>query len=453
MAKTVKLSKGLDIRLQGTADKSLIASTLITNKYAVKPTDFYGLTPKLSVEEGALVKAGSPLFFDKHNPRVIITSPVSGKVTEIRRGAKRVIEAVLIEADKEQQHISFQQANPEQLTKEAITEELLSSGLWACIRQRPFNIIANPDQEPKAIVVSVFDTAPMAPDYDIIAHGQGNEFQTGLNALKKLTNGKLHLNIHTTNTCSDVFLNSKNVEINKFSGPHPAGNVGVQIHHIDPINKGENVWHVNAQDVIIIGRLFLEGRYDSTKIIALAGSELKRTGYHKVLSGACIDKLIENNIDENATDVRYISGNVLTGTQIAADGYLGFYDHMISVIPEGNHYEFAGWAMPGLNKFSFSRTFFSWLRPGHQYKLDTNLNGGRRAFVLTGQFEQVLPMNIYPLQLIKACIIEDLESMENLGIYEVDPEDFALCEYIDTSKTEIQEIIRNGQELIRREMF
>jgi Na+-transporting NADH:ubiquinone oxidoreductase subunit A len=300
-------------------------------------------------------------------------------------------------------------------------------------------------------VVSAFDTAPMGPDYDFVAHDRKLHFQAGLDALTKLTDGKVHLNIHEELTRDDVFLYAKNVEINTFSGKHPAGNVGVQIHHIDPINKGEVVWFVNPQDVIIFGRLFLEGRLDATKIVALAGSELKRTGYHKIIAGACIKWLVADNLIDGANP-RYISGNVLTGTKISEDGYLGFYDHLISVIPEGDYYEFAGWAMPGFGKFSFWRLFFSWLMPDKKYVLETNYHGGHRTLIFTGHYVRVLPMDILPMQLIKACLIEDIEAMEALGIYEVDAEDFALCEYIDPSKTEIQSIIRKGMDLVKQEM-
>jgi len=301
------------------------------------------------------------------------------------------------------------------------------------------------------IVISAFDTAPMGADYDFVSHNCDKHFQAGLDALTKLTSGKVHLNIHKEMNHDAVFLYAKNVEINTFLGRHPAGNVGVQIHHLDPISKGETVWFVNPQDVIIIGRLFLEGRLNATKIVALAGSELKRTGYHKIIAGACIKPLVEDNLIDGANP-RFISGNVLTGKKIAQDGYLGFYDQVISVIPEGHHQKFMGWATPGFSKFSLWRSFFSWMVPDKKYVLDTNYNGGRRALIFTGQYEKVLPMNIYPMQLIKACIIEDVEAMEALGIYEVDAEDFALCEYIDPSKTEIQAIIRKGMDLVKQEM-
>ncbi|MCL2682033.1 MAG: Na(+)-translocating NADH-quinone reductase subunit A [Bacteroidales bacterium] len=451
MSKEIRLKRGFTIRIEGEADKSLMSSTFKIESYAIKPTDFYGMRPKLLVEEGVVVKAGTPLFFDKADERIKITSPVSGVVSAIIRGEKRVIEEIQITPDEHMQYVDFEKQEPAKLSAEQIRAKLLESGLWACIRMRPYNVIANPDDHPKMIVISAFDTAPMGTDYDFVAHGRKQHFQAGLDALAKLTDGKVHLNTHEELTHDDAFLYAKNVEINKFSGKHPAGNVGVQIHHINPLNKGEVVWFVNPQDVIIIGRLFLEGHLDATKIVALAGSELRRTGYHKIIAGACIKSLVVENLNDDATP-RFISGNVLTGKKIAQDGYLGFYDDLISVIPEGDYYEFAGWAMPGFGKFSFWRSFFSWMIPSKKYVLDTNYHGGHRALIFTGQYEKVLPMDILPMQLIKACIIEDIEAMEALGIYEVDAEDFALCEYIDPSKTEIQAIIRKGMDLVKQEM-
>ncbi|MDR2908013.1 MAG: Na(+)-translocating NADH-quinone reductase subunit A [Bacteroidales bacterium] len=451
MSKEIRLKRGFTIRIEGEADKSLMASLVQVESYAVKPTDFYGMRPKLLVEEGAAVKAGTPLFYDKADERIKITSPVSGVISAIVRGEKRVIEEIRIMPDEQIQYIDFGKAVPAELSKQQVTSKLLESGLWAMIRQRPYNVVANPDDQPKMVVISAFDTAPMGADYDFAAHGCKQNFQAGVDALGKLTDGKVHLNVHENLNHEDVFLSTKNVEINTFSGKHPAGNVGVQIHHIDPINKGEVVWFVNPQDVIIIGRLFTEGHLDATKIVALAGSELKRTGYHKIIAGASIKSLVEENLID-AAHPRFITGNVLTGKKIAQDGYLGFYDHLISVIPEGDSYEFAGWAMPGFRKFSFWRSFFSWMMPDKKYVLDTNYHGGHRALIFTGQYEKVLPMDIYPMQLIKACITEDIEAMEALGIYEVDSEDFALCEYIDPSKTEIQSIIRKSMDLVKQEM-
>lgn len=449
MSKQLKLKRGLNIKLSGESEKTITEFSTIT-EYALKPADFQGLLPKLMLSEGDDLKIGSPVFYDKADERIKICSPVSGKVKAIIRGEKRVIEEVQIVASTNQEYIDFGRANPSELSKAEIAEKLLKSGVWAYIRQRPYNIIANPSDTPKAIFISGFDTAPLAPDYDFIMHGKGDLFQTGINALAKLTDGKIHLNLHPEMNTSKVFSNSKNVEITYFTGPHPSGNVGVQIHHINPINKGDIIWYVNPLDVLIIGKLFNEGKYDASKIIALSGSELLHPKYAKVIGNTCISAFVKDNVKSD--NVRYISGNVLTGSKISNNGYLGFYDHQITVIPEGNYHEFFGWALPGLNKFSFSKSYFSWLMPGKKYTLDTNYHGGERAYVITGEYEKVLPMDVMPMQLIKAILAEDIDMMEKLGIYEVVEEDFALVEFIDTSKTEIQAIIRKGLDLIRKEM-
>jgi Na+-transporting NADH:ubiquinone oxidoreductase subunit A len=447
MPKTIKLTKGLNIRLKGSAEKKI--SGLSSQQFAIKPTDFTGVFPRLQVKEGDGVKAGSPLFIDKYRENIIFTSPVSGTITEIKRGDKRLLLEVRIESDGKYEAIDFGKADPASMTRQEIAEKLLQSGVWTVIRQRPYAVIANPEQTPKAVHISAFDTAPLAPDYDFIVSGQGAYFQTGLDVLSRLSDGKVHLNV-SKQTAAKEFLGAHNVTINTFSGPHPAGNVGIQIHHIDPISKGDVVWFAGVQDVITIGHLFMEGIYDSSVTAALAGSEVTRPQYYKTRRGASISTMVKGNVnDEN---VRYISGNVLTGKQIRPDNFLGFYDSMVTVIPEGNYHEFLGWALPGFGKFSTSRAFFSWINPSKEYRLDTNLHGGERAYVMTGQFEKVLPMDIYPLQLIKAILTEDIDLMENLGIYEVEPEDFALCEFMDTSKTEIQTIIRKGLEIMRKEM-
>ena len=449
MSKHIKIKKGLNIRLVGEAEKSILVMENITD-FAIKPSDFNGLIPKLIVKEGDEVKAGSPVLFNKLNEKIVITSPVSGVVNEIKRGEKRVIEEILISASASQQYIDFGKSNPNETSKEQIIDKLLKSGVWAYIRQRPYSVIANPSDEPKAIFISAFDTAPLAPDYDFIMHGKGEYFQTGLDALAKLTKGKVHLNLNHEINTSKVFSNSKNVEINYFSGPHPAGNVGIQIHHLNPINKGEIVWYINPEDVVIIGKLFQEGKYDANKIFALCGSEIIHPKYIKATGGCNISQFIKDNV--KIGNKRFISGNPLTGKKIENNGYLGFYDHQITVIPEGDYHEFFGWALPGFDKFSFSKSFFTWLFPNKKYTINTNYHGGERAYVVTGEYEKVLPMDILPMQLIKAILVEDIDLMEKLGIYEVDEEDFALIEFIDTSKTEIQSIIRKGLDLIRKEM-
>ncbi len=449
MTKVIKIRKGLNIKLKGAAETAF-AINFSTNKYAIKPTDYIGIRPKLLVQPGDIVKAGTPVFYDKYNEDIVFTAPVSGKIDEVIRGDKRRLEEVRIIADEQIKHEDFGAADPKDLSKEEIIKKLLKSGLWNKIRQRPYKTIANPVHTPKSIFISGFDSAPLAPDYDFIVHNKKNSFQTGINALLKLTKGNIYLNLKKNNSVSETFKEAKNVKINYFSGPHPAGNVGIQIHHLDPINKGEIVWFINPQDVITIGTLFEKGIYDATKIIALTGSEIKSPKYYKIYNGASIENMLANNL--NSENVRCISGNVLTGKKIEKSGYVGHYDAQISVIPEGDYYEFFGWASPGFCKYSVSRSFFTWLNPKKARKLDTNVHGGKRAFVMTGLYEKYLPMDIIPMHLLKNIMIEDIEMMEKLGIYEVDEEDFALCEFVCPSKTEIQTIIRNGLDLMRREM-
>jgi len=447
MPKTIKITKGLDIKLVGTAEKTI--SEIRPDSFALKPTDFIGVFPRMLVKEGDEVSAGTPLFVDKYRENIVFTAPHSGKVLEVKRGDKRALLEIRMETAASNKQIDFEPANPLSLSKEQITEKLLKSGLWTLIRQRPYNIIANPDTMPKAIFVSAFDTAPLAPDYDLIVRGRGDDFQTGINVLKGLTKGKVNLGIGAK-TQAPEFLNVKNAEVTLFKGPHPAGNVGIHIHHLDAINKGEVVWVVQMQDVITIGYLFNKGVISPELIVALAGSEVQKPRYYKTIRGGCIKKMVEGNVTNN--ELRYISGNVLTGTKIRPDNYLSYYDSMVTVIPEGNYSEFLGWALPGFNKFSASRSFPSFLTPNKEYALDTNIHGGERAYVMTGKFEKVLPMDILPLQLIKSIIYEDIDLMENLGIYEVEPEDFALVEFVDTSKTNIQVLIRRGLEIMRKEM-
>ena len=444
----IKIKKGLDIKLVGSAEKTV--AELDVKNFAIKPTDFIGVFPKMLVKEGDSVKAGSPLFFDKYRDNILFTAPVSGVITELKRGPKRILLEVKIEADAKQDFVDFGKANPNDLSKEEISAKLLESGVWPFIRQRPYSVIANPAEEPKAIFIPAFDSSPLAPDFDLMVHGQGEAFQAGIDALAKLTKGKVHLNINNEAVPSKVFVNSKKVQINEFSGPHPAGNVGTQIAYVDPINKGDIVWYLYPQDVLTIGKLFLEGKYDTTRLIAFVGSEVLSPKYFKTKLGANIEPMAHNNISE--IKKRFISGNVLTGTKIESTGYVGSYHTQVSVIPEGDQHEFLGWLIPSLKKHSFYRTALSWLTPRKEYRLNTNLNGGIRAFVMTGEFEKVFPMDIYPMQLIKAIIVEDIDAMENLGIYEVDDEDFALCEYISTSKIEIQSIVRKGLDMIRKEM-
>lgn len=435
--------------MQGIAERN-IAGTVSSDLYAVKPVDFPGLIPKLDVRPGDSVDAGSPLFHDKLIPGIKFASPVSGKVVAVNRGDRRKILEVVVEKDGDRS-VDFGKADPEKLQGEEVREALLKSGLWPAVRQRPYHIIANPASLPKSVFVSCFDTAPLAPDYNFILENSSvSGFKTGIKALSKLTGRKVNLVLKTGAEGNETLEEIEGVEISYFSGPHPAGNVGIHIHHLDPVNKGEAVWYVNFQDVIAIGRLFDEGIYKPERLVALTGSEVLKTGYFKMLAGVAVTGAVEGNVKEGS--LRFISGNVLTGTRIERDGFLGFYDSQITVIPEGNYFEMFGWALPGTGKLSFSRTFLSSLFPRKIYKPDTNLHGGERAFVVTGLYEKVLPMDIYPMHLLKAIIAHDIDMMENLGIYEVAEEDFALCEFVCPSKIEIQSIVRDGLELIRKEM-
>jgi len=445
MSKTIKLRKGLDIRLKGRAEQQWlnVPSSLL---YGVCPQDFIGLIPKPLLKEGDEVKAGTPLFYHKDIPEIVVSSPVSGKLSQIKRGEKRKILAFIIEPNGE---ITYNEGvNISQLSGESLREALLKTGLWAYIKQRPYNIIAHPQSNPKAIFISGFDTAPLAPDLEFILQDENQTLQAGINVLKKLVQVPIYVGLKANK--KSVFESIQGIELNYFDGPHPAGNVGVHIHHIDPINKGEVVWTIQPEDLVIIGRYALTGKYDATRKIALVGSQVQHPAYIKTIQGASITSLTHNNIiGENN---RYISGNVLTGLNKGHDGFLGFYDRMISVIPEGNKYEFLGWALPGFNKFSMSKTFFSWLAPKKEYAIDTNYHGGKRAYVMTGQYEKVVPMDILPQQLVKAAIIKDVDLLEKLGIYEVVEEDLALCEFVCTSKIEVQSIIREALDTIRSEM-
>jgi len=448
MSKEIRVKRGADIKISGSADR-VYSNVSVVKKYSVKPTDFHLLIPKMYVKQGDRVLAGDVLFYDKNQMDIKFTAPVSGVVSEIVRGEKRKILDVVIEADEDIEYRSFEKRNLADVNRQDIIQDMLSSGLWPFVRQRPFATIANPTDMPKAIFISTFDSAPLAPDNDFIFHGEGDLFQLGLDLITQLCHGTTHLNLDGNSNAPKVFSNAKGVQINKIYGPHPSGNVGVQIHHINPINKGDIVWYIAPQDVVTIARFFRDSKYDASKIIALTGSKVRKARYYRVIQGASISKLIENNLIEG--DKRFISGNPLTGDLIKEDGYIGFYHFQVTIIPEGKYSELFGWLLPGFHKYSLSRTFFSWLNSKKEYDLDANTHGEERAFVVTGQYENYVPMDIYPVHLIKAILIQDIELMENLGIYEVDPEDFAICEFACTSKIPVQSIVRSGLDLIKKE--
>jgi Na+-transporting NADH:ubiquinone oxidoreductase subunit A len=449
MSKVISLKRGLNIRLKGDAGK-VLGTDVEADKVALKPTDFHGISPKILVKAGQQVKAGEPIFFDKYNPEIQITAPTSGEVLEIHRGERRAVLEIIIKADGMNTSAEFVKADPRKLSGDEVKDQLIKSGLWAFLRQRPYGTVAKPAVKPLHIFISGFDSAPLAPDYEFILKGQTSVFQTGINALSKLTDGKIFVGINPDQV-NGFFSGINSIEINQFSGPHPAGNVGIQIHQISPIGKGDIVWTINPQEVVFIGRLFETGKIDYTKIVALTGSEVSSPGYYKVIHGICLEGLLKKNTKKELNE-RYISGNVLTGKQVEANNFLGFFDHQVTVIPEGDYYEFLGWAMPRLNKFSVSRSYFSWLTPEKTYRADANLNGEERAYVMTGQYEKVLPMDIMPVLLMKNIIAGDIDKMELLGIYEVIEEDLALCEFVCTSKTEVQRILREGINLMIKEL-
>lgn len=449
MANAIRIRKGSDIRLKGEAEKTLESS--VTSKvYAIKPTDFHGLTPKMVVKEGAQVKAGDPLFFDKYSAEIKYNSPVSGTLKAIVRGEKRRILAVEVESDSNQTFRDFGSVDPKSLKREDLMMRLLDGGVWPCIKQRPYDIVARPDQKPRAIFISGFDSSPLAPDPDFVMDGLMDDFQVGVDALNVLADGGEVYLSHRKG--SKVFDSVQGVDHYEVNGPHPAGNVGVQIHHIAPLNKGEAIWSVNPQDVANIGRLLRTGKMDLQRVVALTGSEVNSPRYFRVTVGVKLGAITDGNLKEG--NVRFISGNVLTGDSVTAENYLGFYHHQITIIPEGHAPKFLltdGWLSPGLSKLSLSQAYPAWLLGGKEFEVDTNINGEERAFVVTGQYEKVFPFDIYPVHLVKAIMVNDIDQMEKLGIYEVAPEDFALCEFSCTSKINVQEIVRQGLDTIMEE--
>ena len=447
MSKDIRIKRGLDIRLKGSAEK-VLSQAPVPGVYAIQPTDFIGITPKLLVKEGDRVLAGAALFYSKDNERIRFSSPVSGEIAAVVRGAKRKLLAIHVLPDKEQEFAEFKR--PDSGDRDGLIALLLESGMWPFIRQRPYAVIADPSDAPKSIHISCFNTEPLAADVDFSVCGSEEDFQEGLKAMKMLTSGKVHLNVDGSIPVNSLFEKAEGVQVNRFKGPHPAGNVGVQIHHVEPINKGEVVWYAFPQEVVAIGRLLRAGKADFSKVVALAGHSLQQRKYFKALPGAPVKSFIDGQ--ELSGNQRVISGTVLTGNKTDMDGYLGFYHSEITVIPEGEEPEFFGWLIPDPKKFSNSRTLPSWLMPKKEYALDTNMHGEERAFVVTGEYEKVFPFDIYPVQLLKSILVEDIEKMEQLGIYEVAEEDFALCEVVCTSKLPVQSMVRRGLDMVRKEL-
>ncbi len=449
MANLIKLRKGLDINLKGKAAAEIV-SVKEPGFYAICPDDFTGVTPKVVVKEQEYVMAGGLLFVDKNHPEVKFVSPVSGVVTSVERGARRKVMSITVEAASEQDFEEFGKKDIAAMDGDAVKEALLTAGMFAFIRQRPYDVIADPTVAPRAIFVSAFDSNPLAPEFEVALKGEESNFQTGLDALAKMA--KTYLSISASQK-SAALTQARNVTVTVFDGPHPAGNVGVQINHIAPVNKGETVWTIDPQAVIFIGRLFNTGRVDLTRTVAIAGSEVKKPAYCKLKVGALLTEVLANNVNKDKV-LRYISGNVLTGKQIAANGFLGAFHSQVTVIPEGNDvHEMLGWIMPRLNDYSTSHSYFSWLMgKKKEYVLDARVKGGERHMIMSNEYDRVLPMDIMPEYLIKAIIAGDIDRMEQLGIYEVAPEDFALCEFVCSSKMELQRIVREGLDMLRREM-
>ena len=440
MTKVIKLRKGLDVNLKGKA--ALQTSDIpCGGEYALCPDDFPGLKPRVVVKEGDAVKAGDALFADKLHPEVKFVSPVSGTVSQVERGDRRKLMAVHVQAGEKQEARQFD-------TKGDVKSLLLESGLFGFFRQRPYDVVPSPEDTPKAIFVSAFNSMPLSQDFEYILKGQENAFQAGLTALSKMA--KVHLGVSVRQT-SDALLKAKDCEVTLFDGPAPAGNVGVQINHIDPVNKGEVVWTLGAEEVIFVGRLMATGQVDLTRTIALAGSEVTAPAYYRIKVGQKLPTLLDGRV--NTDDTRIINGNVMTGMKTSRDSFLAAHATEVNVIPEGDHAdEFLGWICPRLDTFSAYRSYFSWLQGKRkEYIIDARVKGGERHMIMSGEYDHVFPMDIYAGYLVKAIITGDIDRQEALGIYEVAPEDFAIAEFVDSSKLELQRIVRQGLDILRKE--
>lgn len=448
MVQVVKLRKGLDIRLKGTAAKQKTQISPAYEEVALMPQDFVGVTPKPVVREGDVVKAGDTLFVNKASQEVGFSSPVSGTVAAIVRGERRKVLRVVVKADKETWYTDYGQKDPAKLTGEEVKTSLLQAGLFGYINQLPYAVSTTPDTTPKAIFVSALRDMPLAADFEMELRGNEETFQAGLTALSKVA--KTYLGIGARQT-SLALTQAKDVEIYVFDGPCPAGNVGVQVNHIDPVNKGEVVWTVDPSAVIFFGRLFLTGKVDLRKVIAIAGSEMASPAYVETIVGAPLKDILRGQLD-NRPHVRLINGNPLTGRKSSLDDYLGAHTSELTAIPEGDDVdEMLGWIMPRTRQFSTSRSYFSWLMGKKEYDLDARVKGGERHMIMSGEYDKVLPMDIYGEYLIKAIITGDIDKQEALGIYEVSPEDFALAEFVDSSKLELQKLVREGLDILRKE--
>ena len=445
MANVIKLNKGLDINLKGRAEEKKI-QLKSNGQYALVPDDFEGVTPKVVVREGDKVKAGDALFVNKQYPEVKFASPVSGTVSAVVRGERRKVLCVKVDADAQQSFVDFGKKDVTKLDGRAVIDALLEAGLFGYIEQLPYAISTNPSVMPKAIFVSALRDKPLAADFEYEVKGQEQDFQAGLTALSKIA--KTYLGVGAGSSLQNV----KDVEVNVFEGKCPAGNVGVQVNHIDPVNKGEVVWTIGDPSVVLFfGRLFNSGHVNLCRTVALCGSEIKSPAYVDMLVGEELATLLSNSYDASKS-VRIINGNVLTGKPTTKDGFLGAHTSEITVIPEGDDAdEFLGWILPRFKQFSVNRSYFSWLCGKKDYALDARVKGGERHMIMSGEYDKVLPMDIYGEYLIKAIIAGDIDRQEALGIYEVSPEDFALAEFVDSSKLELQRIVREGLNILRKE--
>lgn len=447
MTRVIKLNRGLDINLAGKAERRK-ADVPVGGTYALMPECFTGVKPKVTVKEGDRVRVGDALFVSKERPEMGFASPVSGTVTLVERGDRRKVLSVRVEADKEQEYKDFGRKNAAAMTADEVKAALLEAGIFGYINQLPYAVVADPTSEPKAVFVSALRDMPLAGDFEFELEGQETDFQAGLTALSKVA--KTYLGIGRSQT-AQALREARDVEVVEFQGKCPAGNVGVQVNHIDPVNKGEVVWTVEPTAVIFIGRLLNTGRVDLTRTVALAGSEVKAPQYCNTLVGTPLAMLLDGNVSAGEK-VRVINGNPLTGAQTTAEGFLGAHASEVTVIPEGDSAdELAGWIMPRFGQFSTSRSYFSWLMGKKEYRLDARIKGGERHMIMSGEYDSVLPMDIYGEYLIKAIIAQDIDKMEQLGIYEVSPEDFALAEFVDSSKLELQRIVREGLDLMIKE--
>ena len=445
MANVIKITKGLNINLKGKAAAQVSAAPA-SKVYGLVPDAFWGMKPKVVVKEGDDVKAGDALFVNKQHPEVKFVSPVAGKVTLVERGDRRKVLSVQVEAAAEQAYVDFGKKDVKSLTSEQVKEALLESGLFGFFIQRPYAVVADPNDTPKGIFVSAIADMPLAADIDVVMKGNEADFQTGISALAKLA--KVYLGVKP----GSALANTKDAEVTAFSGKCPAGNVGVQINHVSPVNKGEVVWTIGAEEVIFIGRVLNTGKVDFTRTVAVAGSEIKSPHYMRVLVGQTIGDIVANNVKTDKK-VRLIDGNPLTGLKVSESDFLGAHSTEVTAIPEGDDADEAfGWIMPRFNQFSTSRSYCSWLMgKNKEYVLDARIKGGERHMIMSGEYDSVFPMDIYPEQLVKSIIAGDIDRMEALGIYEVAPEDFAVAEFVDSSKLELQRIVREGLDMLRKE--